>query len=247
MDRKKGIDISEFNGDIHFEAVKAAGIEFAIIRAGYGSKTRDSRAAEYFEGAAAVGLDTGAYWFSYALSEQDARNEAKLLLQVTADYDTSYPLCWDFEQDSVRYAGQNGVTVTKQLATKMAAAFCDEIRAAGKIPAVYSNQSFLSQYFDREALKDYDLWYAYYHDTLDRKDVGLWQYSDKGTVSGIVGNVDVDYACVDYTASAEHWAEGAYDYLAKNYGFYLYNKDFDREVTMGELVTVLARLNGYEK
>ena len=262
MSQVFGIDVSYANGTIDWKKVADTGVKFAMIRAGFGNKIsqKDAQADANFTNAAAAGIDMGAYWFAYPLSAADAREEAKLCLEVIQPHRLTYPVCFDFEYDSIRYAQENGVEVTREFATEMVLAFCDELKLNGFYPANYANNDFTKNYFNMEALKGLDLWYAYYQDTLNRDDVSLWQYSNAGRIPGISGNVDLDYAYKDYPAimrengyngfdkpnpEEPHWAMGAYEYLKEKFGFFLYNMDLDRTVTMGELLEVLARLNGY--
>ncbi len=258
-----GIDVSAYNGVIDWKKAAASGVRFAMIRAGYGGSLlqKDEQADANLKGAAEAGIDTGAYWFSYALSEADARTEARLLMEVVRPYRLTYPLCFDFEEASAEYAKERGVTIDRQTVTAFARAFCDELRKNGWYPANYANADYLAHYYDQNALADIDLWYAHYANELNRTDADLWQYTDAEDVAGINGHVDLDYALKDFpkiirengfngfdkpTPETPHWAEGAYEFLHEKFGFVLYDKNLSRTVTMGELVEVLARLNGYQ-
>lgn len=258
-----GIDVSAYNGTIDWKKAADSGVRFAMIRAGYGGSLlqKDEQADANLKGAIDAGIDVGAYWFSYALSEEEAREEARLLIEVVKAYRLTYPLCFDFEEASAEYAKEKGVTIDRQTVTAFARAFCDELRKNGWYPANYANKDYLTHYYDQSALADIDLWYAHYANELDRTDVDLWQYTDAGDVPGISGHVDMDYALKDFPKIIRengyngftkpkpenpHWAEGAYEFLHDKFGFVLYDENLDRTVTMGELLEVLARLNGYE-
>ena len=197
---KKGIDVSKWQGVIDWEKVKADGIQFVIIRAGYGKNNID----EYFERNISecnrLGIPCGVYWFSYAYNEEMARQEAQYCLEAIKPYKVEYPVCFDFEYDSVDYAKKKGVIITKALATKIADAFLSEIESAGYYAMNYANKDYLKNMFDMERLKKYDLWYAYWSTNCDRNDVGIWQYTSNGKVNGIQGRVDMNIAYKDYTA-----------------------------------------------
>ena len=109
----------------------------------------------------------------------------------------TWPLCYDLEYDTIRYASQNGVTITKSLATQMAKAFCDTVKAAGYTPMNYSNLDYYNNYFDMSQLP-YDLWYAQYASKPSIDGMEIWQYSSSGSIPGVSGNCDVNYAYKEY-------------------------------------------------
>lgn len=137
------------------------------------------------------------YWFSYALNVEMARREAQYAVEVAKKYKITWPIAYDLEYDTVSYADKNGVAITKTLATQMAVAFCEEIKRLGYIPMVYTNLDYLNRYFDRSKLP-YELWYAQYASTASVADKEIWQYSSKGSVPGIAGNVDMNHGYKDY-------------------------------------------------
>lgn len=193
----KGIDVSYFQGTIDWNKVSKAGVKFAMLRAGYGDNNIDSTFARNASECNRLGIPCGVYWFSYAYNEAMAKKEAAYCLAAIKKYKIEYPVCFDFEYDSVRYAKKNGVTVTKALASKLVMAFCGEIEKAGYYAMNYSNYDYLNNMFTSDILQKYDLWYAYYNPTCNRSP-GIWQYSSTGSVPGISGNVDMDYAYKDY-------------------------------------------------
>ena len=144
MSNLKGIDVSKWQGEIDWEAVKKSGVDFVMIRAGYGKNNID----EYFERNISecnrLGIPCGVYWFSYAYTEKMARNEAKYCIEAIKKYKISYPVAFDFEYDSVDFAAGKGVKVTKTLASKLVRAFCEEIQNAGYYVSVYANPNYLS-------------------------------------------------------------------------------------------------------
>lgn len=193
----KGIDVSQWQGNIDWQKVKGAGVQFAMLRAGYGRNNLDTKFHRNAQGAAAAGIPVGLYWFSYALNVEIARKEAQYAVELAKKYKITWPIAYDLEYDTVSYAVKNGVTITKSLATQMAIAFCEEIKRLGYIPMVYTNLDYLNRYFDRSKLP-YDLWYAQYASTASVADKEIWQYSSKGGVPGIAGNVDMNHGYKDY-------------------------------------------------
>lgn len=193
----KGIDVSQWQGNIDWQKVKGAGVQFAMLRAGYGRNNLDTKFHRNAQGAAAAGIPVGLYWFSYALNLEIARKEAQYAVELAKKYKITWPIAYDLEYDTVSYAVKNGVTITKSLATQMAIAFCEEIKRLGYIPMVYTNLDYLNRYFDRSKLP-YDLWYAQYASTASVADKEIWQYSSKGSVPGIAGNVDMNHGYKDY-------------------------------------------------
>lgn len=193
----KGIDVSQWQGNIDWQKVKGAGVQFAMLRAGYGRNNLDTKFHRNAQGAAAVGIPVGLYWFSYALNVEMARKEAQYAVELAKKYKITWPIAYDLEYDTVSHAAKNGVTITKSLATQMAIAFCEEIKRLGYIPMVYTNLDYLNRYFDRSKLP-YDLWYAQYASTSSVTDKEIWQYSSKGNVPGIAGNVDMNHGYKDY-------------------------------------------------
>ena len=188
-----GIDVSQHNGVIDWTKVKAAGVDFAILRAGYGQNHIDTRFAFNIKGCNQVGLPCGVYWFSYATTEAAARREAQYCLAAVKPYRLDYPIAFDFEYDSVGYAAKQGVTVTMDLATRIAKAFCDTIEAAGYTVVNYANPDYLSRYFSAEFTQRYGLWLAAWNTKAEPpRSCLIWQHSCTGKVNGITGNVDMN-------------------------------------------------------
>lgn len=194
----EGIDVSEFQGRIDWGAVKAEGISFAMLRAGYGEGTVDAEFRRNASECNRLGIPIGVYWFSYALNTQQAAREAEFCLDTIKDYRIEYPVCYDFEQDSVTYAQSNGVIVDRTLATQFVQSFCNTIESRKYYAMFYSNRSFLNTMFAEELTEKYDLWYAWYQPGLDGTACGIWQYTSTGMAGGISGNVDQDRAFKAY-------------------------------------------------
>lgn len=192
-----GIDVSQWQGIIDWKQVKKAKIEFAMIRAGYGKNNVDTRFYQNADGASKAGIPIGVYWFSYAWNERMAREEAVFAVAMAKRYKITWPIAFDLEYDTIDYAKKNGVIITKNLATSMAKAFCEEVKEQGYIPMIYSNYDFLMRYLDIDRLP-YALWYAQYASVSSVQKKAIWQYSSVGRISGIEGNVDLDYGYIDY-------------------------------------------------
>ena len=196
----RGIDVSRWQGTIDWGKVKKAGIQFAIIRAGHGQNNIDEQFKRNISECNRLDIPCGVYWFSYALNPEMARQEARYCLEAVKPYTVEYPICFDFEYDSVNYAKKKGVTITKELATAIADAFLNEVEKAGYYAMNYTNKDYLTRMFDMSKLKKYDLWYAYWSSKCDRDDAGIWQYTSDGKVDGISGRVDMNIAYKDYPA-----------------------------------------------
>jgi len=200
----KYIDISKYQGDVDFEKVKDH-VDGVIIRAGYGQNNIVSKFIRNISECNHLGIPCGVYWFSYAYTEELARKEAEYCLAAIKPYRVELPVCFDFEYDSVDKAQKNyGVGIGKTLATALCHAFCGTIEAAGYYAMNYTNKDYLNRYFDESTLR-YDLWLAAWLTKPDpknppRKDVGIWQYSSKGSVPGINGNVDMNECYRDFPA-----------------------------------------------
>lgn len=199
---KKYIDVSTHQGVIDWEKVKASGVDGAILRAGYGRNNIDKQFIRNISECNRLGIPCGVYWFSYAYTAAMAAKEAEYCLAAIKPYKVELPVCYDFEYDTVRYAKEQGVTVNKALATACVHAFCGAVEEAGYYTMNYANPDYLSTYFD-STVQQYDLWLAWYKsnpnpDEQPRDDCGIWQYSSKGSIDGIGGNVDIDAAYKDY-------------------------------------------------
>lgn len=208
---KKGIDVSEHNGVIDWEKVKASGVEFAMIRAGYG-KTVDKQFHRNAGECNRVGLPCGIYWFSYALNAVGAAQEAAVCLETIKPYQIDYPVAFDLEYDSVNYAQKLGVYIGTGLASDNARAFCRAVRNAGYHVVNYANPDYLNRYFDDAVKTEFPIWLAQWpYGTPDLtappKTCDIWQYSQKGSVPGISGPVDLDVCYAEYEKENREEAE----------------------------------------
>ena len=191
-----GIDVSEYQGDIDWEKVKGAGIEFVFIRLGgrgwgmEGNLYADSKAQQYYEGAKAVGLEVGAYFFSQALTVKEAIEEAAYALSLMEGWELDLPLVYDWE-----YVGSYARTafMRPRTLTNCTLAFCNILQASGVEAMVYFNVSQGEDLLYLEELADYPFWLAMYEAPMNYPyEVEYWQYTEAGTVPGIRGNVDIN-------------------------------------------------------
>ena len=201
---RKGIDVSKWQGAIDWEKVKANGVEFAMLRAGYGQGNIDEQFRRNADECTRLGIPFGVYWFSYAYNIGLAEREAEYCLETVKPYKLSYPIAFDFEYDSVDYAADNGITVSKALASSLARAFLNAIEAAGYYGILYANPNYLSSYFEDDIPERYDIWLAKWPKEPDISvnpgPGGMWQYTSSGAVDGINGRVDMNVAYRDYPA-----------------------------------------------
>ena len=195
-----GIDISSWQANIDWDKA-ASNVDFVILRLGYGKNNVDQYARRNIQELNRLGIPYGVYWFSYAYTVEMARNEAKYAVQRLKEFSAQlcYPVYFDWEYDSRSYAEKNGVKPTKALVRQIAEAFCEEIRAQGYYPGIYTNPDYINTYYGEEIFEKYDLWLAQYTSKASR-DARMWQYSCAGNVSGINGHVDMNRCYFDYPA-----------------------------------------------
>ncbi len=199
------IDVSEHQGNINFYKVKASGVKTVIIRAGYGTSTVDKWFYSNIKKAKAAGLKIGIYWFSYAYNTSMAVAEAKYCLRVIRNYSINLPVYFDWEYDSMYKANKKGHYPGRTEITDMTKAFCSTIVKGGRRAGYYFNLYYLNTYYTPSKLKNYSTWYAYWgsnsyaDDIWERTDsmsvpsqYDMWQFSSRGRISGISGNVDCD-------------------------------------------------------
>ena len=189
-----GIDVSKYQQNVDWEIVADSGISFVMIRIGgrgygqAGNLYTDELAQSHYQGARAAGLKVGAYFFSQAISVEEAREEARYALQLTKEWALDMPIVfdWEYVSDTARTANTDAETVTA-----CAAAFCDTILAAKKQAMIYVRPELNKLHL--EQLAAYDHWVAWYSDTMDyTNEFAMWQYTKTGKVPGISGNVDIN-------------------------------------------------------
>ena len=194
---KTGIDVSTYQKDIDWQAVAADGIDFVILRLGYRGYTEGGLFMEEtfypnIQGAAEAGLEVGIYFFSQAITPEEAEAEAAYVLNAIEGYEVTYPIAFDWEPVA---PGQGARTdgLDNDTLTRCAAAFCAKVQEAGYQAAVYFNQTQGYLRYDLRELTGYHLWLAEYDTKPDfYYHFDLWQYTHTGQVAGVEGEVDLD-------------------------------------------------------
>lgn len=265
-----GIDVSRWQGEVDFAAVKADGIDFVILRVGYWD-TKDANFDTYYEDAREAGLDIGVYLYSYSESKEDAAYEAENVLSWIEGKTLEYPVYYDIED-----ASQS--ELTNEGRTALCLEFARVIAEAGYLPGVYANENWYNNYLVRSALTHLPLWIAKWTDDASpAPDPGepydMWQYTDKGAVNGITYSVDMNVCYEDYPAYIKDKGLNGYappveepqipftDVGEKawyyEYVKYTYEKGLmggmsstvfapEVSVTRGMFVTVLGRMSGVD-
>lgn len=189
-----GIDVSEHNGALDWAKIKASGVQFAIIRTGYGVSHVDNYFEKNIQGALAQGIPVGVYHFSYALDAAGAKKEGEFVLSILKPYlgKVQLPVFYDFEYDTVDYAKKKGVTLGKEAFNAHTVAFCETIKSAGYTPGVYYNLDYFRRFVDKSRVGGYVLWFAQYASAPGVSDYAIWQYSSSHTISGISGRFDAN-------------------------------------------------------
>ena len=194
-----GIDVSKWNADINWTAVKNSGVSFVIIRCGYrgsssGALVEDPKFRANIKGATDAGLKVGVYFFSQATTDVEAVEEASMAISLMKGYKISYPVFLDVED-----SGGRGDRIDSNTRTAVIKAFCETVKNSGYTPGVYANKSWLTSKMNVSALNSYKIWLAQYNaqPTYTGK-YDLWQYSSKGTVNGIKGSTDMNLSYLGY-------------------------------------------------
>ena len=201
VDAKTGIDVSSHQEVIDWATVAQSGVDYAMIRVGYrgydqGGVHIDSYAEANLQGALDAGLPVGVYFYSQAISVEEAREEAEVVLEFLDGWEITYPVVFDWEWVS---ADARTAEVSSRMVTDCTLEFCRMVEEAGYTPAVYFNQDLAQNTFRLRELQAYDFWLAQYEDAMTFSyDVDMWQYSCTGSVPGITGNVDLNLCFKQY-------------------------------------------------
>lgn len=194
---RKGIDVSKWQGNIEWEKVKADGYDFVFIRLGYrgyseaGELELDSKFHKNIQGAQAAGLDVGVYFFSQAINEEEALEEAEFVINALSEYHLQLPVVYDPEL--IRDTDARTNNVTGEQFTQNTLVFCNKIKEVGFEPMIYSNMFWEAFLFNMTQLEMFPIWYADYEAVPQTPyDFSFWQYSETGTVDGINANVDLN-------------------------------------------------------
>lgn len=255
----KGIDVSEHNGVIDWQRVKDSGqVDFAILRAGYGQNAVDQRFRYNASECNRLGIPIGVYWFSYASSVSSAIKEANKCIETIKDYKIDYPVAFDWEDDSVRVVKNSGVIPDRNLATNLVKTFLDLINEAGYKVCLYTNPSYLNQWFDWESIKKYlnwhvDLWLAQWPYNIPdlskppAQNPAIWQYSEKGKIQGILTAVDLNVSYIDYSKKEDDYdmAELNMENLKKALKFENQKQWFEKKDDGGTSYLELSKALGF--
>ena len=200
-----GIDVSEYQGFIDWKQVKDAGIEFAFIRIGCrtyddGGIIYDKRFKENLYSADRAGIKTGVYFFSQALTAEEAIEEADAVIEAIKPFNITYPVVFDWEIIYEDYARTDEISIDSL--ADCCVAFCERVKEAGYTPMIYQNTSTLLSKVDLPRVKEYDIWLAEYSDDDEPTyyyDYKIWQYASDGRVDGIATDVDMNISFKDYS------------------------------------------------
>ena len=200
-----GVDLSKQNGDVNFNSMKAAGVDYVMIRLGgrgysTGQISLDENFKKNIEGAAAAGLDIGVYFYSQAISQEEAIQEVNLVIQNLEPYraNVKYPIAFDMEfvaNDTARID-----SLTKDEKTNIATSFLESVKAAGYVPMIYGDKEWLIKEIDLARLQSYDVWLVQEQELPDYPyQFTMWQYSTEGVVNGVSGDANLNISFVGYS------------------------------------------------
>lgn len=195
---QQGADLSKFNRNVNMKLAKQNGMDFVILKAGSGYSGEDPKFQQNYRNAKAAGLNVGAYWYSYAVNVEEAKEEAVRYLKILGKKQFEYPVYLDFEDPSQR-------RIPTKTKTDMAIAFMSILEKNGYYTGLYSSGSWINNQFERERLKEYDIWIAHWHVTSPNcftPDYGMWQFTNKSKIKGVPdtgeGGVDMNYSYKNY-------------------------------------------------
>lgn len=205
---RKGIDVSRYQDKIDWEKVAADEVDYAFIRLGIrgyteGEILEDETFERNISGALKNDIDVGVYFFTQAMSVEEAEEEAEFVIDSIAPYKVTYPVVIDVE--AVTSTNARGNDLTSEERTEYCIAFCEKVKEAGYTPMIYGNLKTFMLLLNIEELKEYDKWFAYYDEAYYFPyDFKIWQYTNKGKVAGIKGDVDLN---ISFEAPREDDAE----------------------------------------
>lgn len=191
---KKGIDVSSHNGEIDWKKVAADGVDFAFVRVGFRGSTEGGIAQDTFfednmNGAIDNGVDVGVYFFSQAVDEKEAVEEAEFVLEAVSDYDLTMPIVFDIE----KYENGRADKLSMEKYTNITKSFINRIKESGYDTMIYGNLNTMFKMIDLKEFEDCPKWFAYYtYPVYFPYEYSIWQYSSTGKVDGIEGSVDLN-------------------------------------------------------
>ena len=200
-DTKIGIDVSKWQGDINWEAVKASGVDFVMIRAGNRLGGTDSGAGvdgikidpkfhDNMQGAIAAGLEVGMYFYSQAITVEEARQEAQFCLVMAKNYNFTLPIAMDVEAET----DYRAYGLSADTRTELIKVFCETIKAGGYKTMIYANRDWLTSFMHFDQLTMYPVWLAEWMPTPTKRfNPRIWQFTNKGSFNGISGRVDTNF------------------------------------------------------
>ena len=213
----QGIDVSEHQGRIDWNAVKASGIDFAILRVGFGAPSWGGRVDYQFNRNISecerLGIPYGVYIYSYAFDNQQAADEASMVIDCLSGHNPRLPVYYDLEDRTIIADGrQSGIASRAQT-------FCNKISSAGYKPGIYANLNWFNNILTDPVFKSgsWDHWIAQYNSQCHYTgSYSFWQYTSRGKVSGISGNIDMNYAYVDVSLYYWQLKEGTWYYATSD-------------------------------
>ncbi|MBO4890697.1 MAG: glycoside hydrolase family 25 protein [Lachnospiraceae bacterium] len=198
----KGVDLSKYNGNIDFAKLKDSGMGFVMLRLGsrgYGTGkiTLDEKFVEYAQNAQLAGLQIGAYFYSQAVNENEAVEEANYIIGAISGFNVKYPVAIDVEKVEGDEARTDKLTSKER--TAVVKSFCDTVKGYGYKPVIYATREMLITGLDLEELADYDVWLSDDNIPTDYPyRFSMWQYNKKGRIDGITGDIDLDMCFINY-------------------------------------------------
>ena len=201
-----GVDLSYHNDKVNWDELANSPVEFVMLRCGYrgyteGGIVNDEKFEQYAKAANEHGLKLGVYFFTQAITEEEAIVEAEHVIKLIEDYDISYPVAFDTELIDDEEARTNQADLSKEDLSKICIAFCERIKEAGYYPMIYASENWCRRRLDMTMLTDYDFWAPQYLEENDFiYDFTIWQYTESGAAPGIEGPCDLNVSMVDYAS-----------------------------------------------
>lgn len=242
----RGIDVSKWQNNVDYKKLKAAGVEFVIIRAGYGDvlsypNQKDEMFEAHYRAATAAGLHVGAYWYSYATTVDRAKREAQGFLQTIKGKKFDMPIYMDLEERSQFNTG-------KANCSAMVKAFCDTLEAANYWAGLYISRSPLQDYITTAVAERYSLWVAEYASKVNYSGtVDIWQYTSSARFNGYNGNLDADICYKDYPTLIKAAGKNGYTKPAEKTLDTTGMKQGDKNLGVYELKSMLSVLEAKGK